>query len=112
MKEHCHRLMNDDIVELRKQNAEFPFNSRVTDFSSSEPSSETVYGKSLNYQMMPGGPLNDINWQELRENAGIKDSSLWDVLDGDDVDGDPDTIPADEIDAFEDAVNFDANKAN
>ena len=56
--------------------------------------------------MMPGGPLDDANWQELREKAGIKDSSLWDVLEGDDLDGDPGTISADEMGSFENAVDF------
>ena len=103
---HCHRLMNKDIVELRKLNAQFPFDSRVTDFSLSVLSSETVYGKTLHYRMMPGGPLDDANWQEFREKAGIKDSSLWDVLEGDDLDGDPGTISADEMGSFENAVDF------
>ena len=49
-----------------------------------------------------------MNRQELQEKVRITYSSLWDVLGGGDVDG-TQTIPADEMDAFEDEVNFDAN---
>ena len=102
---HCHRLMNEELVQLSTSNpGVFPLIGNVTDFSSSIDSSEIMFGQAVYYKMMIGGPTCQIDWNELKERAGVLASRLGDVTQGDDVDGDPLNLP--ELAAYEQAATF------
>jgi len=103
---HCHRLMNEELVQLRTSYPEvFPLIGNVTDFSNSIDCSELMFGaQAVNYKRMAGGPTCERDWNELKERAGVLQSRLGDVTQGDDVDGDPLNLP--ELTAYEQAAAF------
>jgi len=103
---HCHRLMNEELDQLRTSNPPgvFPLIGNVTDFSGSIDSSELMFGQAVRYKMMLGGPTCERDWNDLKERAGILTSRLGDVTQGDDVDGDPLNLP--ELAAYEQAAAF------
>ena len=64
-----------------------------------------MFGQAVYYKMMIGGPTCQIDWNELKESAGVLASRLGDVTqEGDDVDGDPLNLP--ELAAYEQAAAY------